>query len=148
VNAEFNLWLLIVGLVAGAGLVWLVLADSNRREQDLLDEELPAEAAWISDAMADRGEIVDPAAVERILRLHRDYLAVPPPDEPDPEAEAAARAAARRRAPDRLSAGATASGATASDAVVESGAPESRSVRSRSSGSASSGEPSSGTPAP
>ena len=37
VNAEFNWWLLIVGLVIGAGLVWLVLADSRRREVDILE---------------------------------------------------------------------------------------------------------------
>jgi hypothetical protein len=30
-NAEFNVWLLIVGLVVGAGLVWLVIMDSRRR---------------------------------------------------------------------------------------------------------------------
>ena len=35
VNAEFNWWLLIVGLVVGAGLVWLVVLDSRRREADV-----------------------------------------------------------------------------------------------------------------
>ena len=38
-NAEFNWWLLIVGLVIGAGLVWLVVADSRRREADLSERE-------------------------------------------------------------------------------------------------------------
>jgi hypothetical protein len=35
VNAEFNWWLLIVGLVIGAALVYLVLADSSRRESEV-----------------------------------------------------------------------------------------------------------------
>jgi hypothetical protein len=35
VNGEFNWWLLILGLVIGAGLVWLVLADTRRRASDL-----------------------------------------------------------------------------------------------------------------
>jgi len=80
VNAEFNYWLLIVGLVVGGALVWLVVADSNRRDEDILEAELPAEAAWIADAIEARGERADPAAVERILRLHRTYLTLPPPD--------------------------------------------------------------------
>jgi hypothetical protein len=79
-NAEFNYWLLIVGLVVGGALVWLVVADSSRRDEDVLDAELPAEAAWIADAIEARGERADPAAVERVLRLHRVYLTLPPPD--------------------------------------------------------------------
>jgi hypothetical protein len=87
VNAEFNYWLLIVGLVVGAGLVWLVLADSNRRDSEVADRELPLEATWISDALLDDGWAVDPPTVERVLRLHRTYLTAPPPDGPelDPE---------------------------------------------------------------
>jgi hypothetical protein len=87
VNAEFNYWLLIVGLVIGAGLVWLVLADSNRRESEIADAELPLEATWISEALRDDGRVVDPPTVERVLRLHRAYLTAPPPDGPEPEAE-------------------------------------------------------------
>lgn len=86
-NAEFNYWLLIVGLVVGAGLVWLVLADSNRHEAEIADEELPLEATWISEALRDDGRVVDPPTVERVLRLHRAYLTAPPPDGPEPEAE-------------------------------------------------------------
>ena len=86
-NAEFNYWLLIVGLVVGAGLVWLVLADSNRRDSEIADRELPLEATWISEALRDDGRSVDPPTVEQILRLHRTYLTAPPPDGPelDPE---------------------------------------------------------------
>jgi len=81
--SEFSWWLLIVGLVVGAGLVWLVLADSNRREADVEARELPAEAAWIAEAMADQGRPIDQSDAEEVLRLHRAYLAGPPPDEPD-----------------------------------------------------------------
>jgi hypothetical protein len=56
------------------------VADSNRRDEDVVDAELPAEAAWIADAIEGRGERADPAAVERVLRLHRAYLTLPPPD--------------------------------------------------------------------
>jgi hypothetical protein len=87
VNAEFNYWLLIVGLVVGAGLVWLVLADSNRRDSEIADRELPLEATWISEALLDEGRAIDPPTVEQVLRLHRTYLTAPPPDGPslDPE---------------------------------------------------------------
>ena len=80
--SEFSWWLLIVGLVVGAGLVWLVLADSSRREADIEARELPAEAAWIAEAMADQGRPIDQSDAEEVLRLHRAYLAGPPPDEP------------------------------------------------------------------
>lgn len=84
-NAEFNWWLLIVGLVIGAGLVYLVLADSSRRDADVLAEELPREATWISMAMREEGRSIDPPTAERVLELHRAYLASPPPDRDDGE---------------------------------------------------------------
>ena len=55
VNAEFNWWLLIVGLVVGAGLVWFVVLDSRRREVDIDDGERPREAAWLSRDPGRRG---------------------------------------------------------------------------------------------
>ena len=58
-NAEFNWWLLIVGLVVGAGLVWLVVADTRRREADVADREREGEARWIASAMTDAGRAVD-----------------------------------------------------------------------------------------
>ena len=79
-NAEFNWWLLIVGVVVGAGLTWLVLAESARREHDLLEQELPAEAGWLARTLADEGIDVDPAVTEAMLRAHRRYLGLPPPD--------------------------------------------------------------------
>ncbi len=82
-NAEFNWWLLIVGLVVGAGLVWFVLLDSRRRDVDIEDEERPREAVWLASALADEGHDVSPAAADRLLLLHRTYLEGPPPDDPE-----------------------------------------------------------------
>ena len=84
VNAEFNVWLLIVGLVVGAGLVWLVVMDSRRRESEIDAVELPREAAWLSAVMTEEGDEVSPEMAERLLLLHRAYLDVPPPDAPEP----------------------------------------------------------------
>jgi hypothetical protein len=75
--AEFNWWLLIVGVVAGGLLTWLVLADTTRREREIGDEELLAEAAWITKAVGGR---VAPEVAEDVLRAHRRYLGFPPPD--------------------------------------------------------------------
>ena len=79
-NAEFNVWLLIVGLVMGAGLVWLVVMDSRRREVEVDAVERRQEAAWLSSALHEDGFDVSPEAVERTLALHRIYLEAPPPD--------------------------------------------------------------------
>jgi hypothetical protein len=81
VNAEFNVWLLIVGLILGAGLVWLVVMDSRRRESDIDATERPREAAWLSMVLAEDGFDVSPEAAERLLLLHLAYLGAPPPDE-------------------------------------------------------------------
>jgi hypothetical protein len=80
-NAEFNVWLLIVGLVLGAGLVWLVVMDTRRREAEIDAVERPREAAWLSLILAEDGFEVSPDAAERLLLLHRAYLDAPPPDE-------------------------------------------------------------------
>jgi hypothetical protein len=85
VNAEFNWWLLIVGLVIGAGLVWLILADSARREADISERERGSEARWIAGALQDHGRRVSAEDVLEVLDLHRSYLGAPPPDEPDDE---------------------------------------------------------------
>ena len=81
-NGEFNWWLLIVGLVLGAALTWLVMADTVRRDVDITERERPAEALWIAGNLAASGRPVDAARVEDVLRLHREYLAAPPPDDP------------------------------------------------------------------
>ena len=93
-SAEFNWWLLIVGVVAGGALTWLVLADSRRREDEIADEELTAEAGWIARILGDPAMDADRA--ERVLRAHRRYLGFPPPDPlVDPTEPRGARAAAR-----------------------------------------------------
>jgi hypothetical protein len=81
-NAEFNWWLLIVGLVLGAALTWLVMADTTRREIDVAETERRGEALWISALLSRAGRSIDATRVEEVLRLHREYLAAPPPDEP------------------------------------------------------------------
>jgi hypothetical protein len=82
VDAEFNWWLLIVGLVLGAGLVWFVVADSRRREHDIDVRERAREALWVASVLDREGRPVGAESVERILTLHRLYLDSPPPDEP------------------------------------------------------------------
>jgi hypothetical protein len=80
VNAEFNVWLLIVGLVVGAGLVWLVIMDSRRRETEVDAAEREREAAWLSAVLAEEGVDLSPDTADRLLLLHRAYLEAPPPD--------------------------------------------------------------------
>jgi bifunctional DNA-binding transcriptional regulator/antitoxin component of YhaV-PrlF toxin-antitoxin module len=79
--AEFQWWLLLVGLVAGGGLVAVVTMDGRRREDDVLGLERRAEATWIAERTVTEDGVVDPAMVEEVLRLHREYLGLPPPDE-------------------------------------------------------------------
>ena len=81
-NAEFNWWLLIVGLVLGAALTWLVMAETVRRDIDVTEREQRSEAAWIAALLGGAGRAISADRVEEILRLHREYLAAPPPDEP------------------------------------------------------------------
>jgi hypothetical protein len=81
--SEFNWWLLIVGLVIGAGLVWLILSDSQRTESRAADQELADEADWIATTLADAGQPLDEAEVEQVLRLHRTWLATLPPEDGD-----------------------------------------------------------------
>ena len=84
--AEFQWWLLLVGLVAGGGLVAVVSMEGRRREQDIGELEQRAEAGWIAEQLdahagregARRGP--DAATVEAVLRAHREYLSLQPPD--------------------------------------------------------------------
>lgn len=77
-GAEFNWWLLIVGVVAGGALTWLVLADFARRDREISDEEVAAEAAWIARTLDT--PLLDVDLTEEVLRAHRRYLGFPPPD--------------------------------------------------------------------
>lgn len=76
-SGDFNWWLLVVGAVAGVALTWLVLADSQRREEEISEEELAAEAGWIARSLPGGPDRV---GVERVLRAHRRYLGFAPPD--------------------------------------------------------------------
>jgi hypothetical protein len=78
--AEFQWWLLLVGLVAGGGLVAIVSMDSRRHEEDLADAERHAEATWIADRLYGQDPSLDPDTVEAVLRVHREYLSLPAPD--------------------------------------------------------------------
>ena len=73
----------------GAGLVWLVVLDSRRREVDVTTAERPREATWIATTLSGEGFEVGPDVAERVLELHELYLRVPPPDGPEIELELA-----------------------------------------------------------
>jgi hypothetical protein len=78
VTGEFHFWLIIVGLIAGAALTWLVMSDTTRRDEEVGERELDAEAAWIAGAVDD--PLVDAEVAARVLRAHKRYLGFPPPD--------------------------------------------------------------------
>ena len=89
--AEFQWWLLIAGLVAGGGLVAVVLMESSRNDWDVEEDERRAEARWISETIANRGELVTDDEVGAVLEAHREYLRLPPPDRLEPVAIIRAR---------------------------------------------------------
>ncbi len=76
-NDEFQWWLLLVGLVIGALLVFLVMVDFTRSADEQTEAELIHEADWIAGLFAGTAGEVDPALVQEILRLNRDWLAGP-----------------------------------------------------------------------
>jgi hypothetical protein len=78
--AEFQWWLLLVGLVAGGALVAVLQMDSARREVDIARQEREAEAGLLTEQLLDEGHRVDNATVAAVLRAHADYLRLPPPD--------------------------------------------------------------------
>jgi hypothetical protein len=82
--AEFQWWLLLVGLVAGGALVAVLTMDFSRRDADLEPDEQAAEATFISTELAAEGRHLDRDDVAAVLRVHRDYLRLPPPDGLEP----------------------------------------------------------------
>lgn len=80
--AEFDWWLLIVGLVLGAGLTWLVVSEARREDRDIDERELASETAWIVARLKRPYPRLTVAQVTSILAEHREYLAGPPPDPP------------------------------------------------------------------
>jgi hypothetical protein len=91
--AEFQWWLLIVGIVAGGGLVAVVFMEGSRHDWDVAEDERRAEATWISEWLASEGQTISREDADAILRAHREYLALPPPDRIEPVATVRARIA-------------------------------------------------------
>jgi hypothetical protein len=98
-NDEFQWWLLLVGLVIGALLVFLVMVDFARSADEQAETEVGREAKWISGVLQPTDGHIDPALIGEILRLNREWLAgaaiadeagpiAPvPPDPTTPDAE-------------------------------------------------------------
>ena len=74
-NDEFQWWLLLVGLVIGALLVFLVMVDFTRSADEQNEAELSREAAWMAGLLRPTDGEIDPALIQEILRLHREWLA-------------------------------------------------------------------------
>jgi hypothetical protein len=67
-------WALAVGLVIGGALVWFAVGRLPRSGEEVPAEERVAEAAWISETIAERGGVAPPELVEEVLELHVTYL--------------------------------------------------------------------------
>lgn len=72
--AEFNLWLLILGIAAGAAVTWLVIGTIARNDDEIASSEAAAEADWIARTIEEHGGRAPLLLVEQILSLHRRYL--------------------------------------------------------------------------
>lgn len=88
--AEFNLWLLVLGIAAGAAVTWVVIGTISRNDDEVAAEEQVAEAEWIARTIEEHGGRTPSQLVTQILALHRRYLqggAVIPVPEPDEDAD-------------------------------------------------------------
>ena len=73
-----------IAYAVGLALSYLVLVRQARREEDIDAAELPAEASWIAARLAEPGTGMGAADVESVLREHREYRRLPPPDRLEP----------------------------------------------------------------
>jgi hypothetical protein len=96
--AEFNLWLLIVGIAAGAAVMWLVIGTLARQDDEVGAAERGVEAGWIARTIEEYGGRAPVQLVEQILTLHRQYLQGGP-GVPLPEVAAAQDSEASTDAP-------------------------------------------------
>lgn len=67
-------WALVLGLVVGGALVWFAIGRLPRTTEEMTDDERISEAAWISDAIAERGGKAPTDLVDEVLELHLNYL--------------------------------------------------------------------------
>jgi hypothetical protein len=81
-NGEYQWWLLAVVAAATLGVIWLLRGTLPRREVDVEQPEVAAEARWISRRLQSLGASAPVDTIEQILELHRSYLEEPPPSAP------------------------------------------------------------------
>jgi hypothetical protein len=67
-------WALVLGLVVGGALVWYAVGRLPRASQEVPEPERESEAAWISEAIAERGGKAPTDLVREVLDLHIHYL--------------------------------------------------------------------------
>ena len=67
-------WALVVGLAIGGALVWFAIGRLPRGSEEIPEDELKSEAAWISETINGRGGLAPEDLVEEVLELHVEYL--------------------------------------------------------------------------
>jgi hypothetical protein len=67
-------WALVLGLAVGGALVWFAVGRLPRSSDEMPDEERAGEAAWISEAITQRGGKAPANLVEEVLDMHGRYL--------------------------------------------------------------------------
>jgi hypothetical protein len=71
---QYIVWALVVGLAVGGALVWFAVGRLPRSGDEIPDDERAGEAAWISEAITDRGGKAPADLVEEVLDMHGLYL--------------------------------------------------------------------------
>lgn len=93
-NAEFQVWVLFLGLVLGGAIAWVALGSVGRGADPAAfesEDERALEAGWLARELAARGHLVDVETVEAVLALHHDLAAgraVAGPDAGEPSVRA------------------------------------------------------------